>query len=48
MSFLKQEPPQPTEVLRKVEPMRVSVPTTRVTSSILAPVASHTADKAFT
>mmetsp|Transcript_2063 Transcript_2063/g.5298 ORF Transcript_2063/g.5298 Transcript_2063/m.5298 type:complete len:253 (+) Transcript_2063:516-1274(+) len=44
MSFWKQLPPKPTELLRKWGPTRGSVPTARATSSTSAPDTSHRAE----
>ena len=48
MSLGKQDPPQPGPGCKKRDPMRWSVPSPRVTDSISAPTASHTAAKALT
>ena len=47
MSFWKQEPPKPTEALRNLAPMRVSVPMARATCDTSAPVASQSAEIEF-
>ena len=47
MSFWKHDPPNPTEALRNVGPMRESRPTAYATSSTLAPVASQIAESAL-
>ena len=44
MSFLKQEPPKPTEALRNFGAMRESLPMAKATSSTSAPVASQSAE----
>ena len=44
MSFLKQEPPNPTLTSRKRLPMRPSSPTARDTSTTSAAVLSHSAE----
>ena len=43
MSFWKQLPPNPIEAFRNLGPTRESRPTAYATSSMSAPVASHTA-----
>jgi hypothetical protein len=48
MSFWKQLPPKPTEAFKKLGPIRLSIPQALATSSISAPVASHTALKELT
>ena len=47
MSFWKQEPPKPTEAFRNFAPMRLSIPMALATSLTLAPVFSHSSDKAL-
>lgn len=47
-SFWKQDPPNPTEALRNLAPIRESLPTAKATSSMLAPVASQMAERALT
>ena len=47
MSFLKQEPPKPTDALRNFGPMRLSAPAASATSSTSAPVASQSAEMAL-
>ena len=47
MSFLKQEPPKPTLALRNFAPMRLSIPTARATSPILASAFSQRAEMAL-
>lgn len=47
MSFWKQEPPNPTEALRNLGPIRVSSPQAEETSSISAPVTSQIAERAL-
>ena len=44
MSFWKQEPPNPTEALRNLGPMRESRPIALATSSTSAPVDSQRAE----
>ena len=44
MSFLKQEPPNPTPAFKNLLPMRESLPKTLATSSISASVASQKAE----
>ena len=47
MSFLKQLPPNPTDVFKKSDPILLSIPIAFDNSSISAPVFSHNADKLF-
>ena len=47
MSFWKHDPPNPTEALRNLGPIRESRPTAYATSSTLAPVASQIAESAL-
>mmetsp|Transcript_48281 Transcript_48281/g.121915 ORF Transcript_48281/g.121915 Transcript_48281/m.121915 type:complete len:236 (+) Transcript_48281:772-1479(+) len=48
MSFWKQEPPKPTDALRNLEPMRLSMPIACDTCEMSAPVASQSAEMALT
>ena len=47
MSFLKQEPPKPTDASKNLLPILVSAPTALETSWILAPDSSHKAERLF-
>jgi hypothetical protein len=48
MSFWKQDPPNPTLAFKNLGPILVSLPTAYATSDTLAPVASQSAEMAFT
>jgi hypothetical protein len=44
MSFLKQDPPKPTEAFKNFGPIRESIPIALATSSTSAPVASQSSE----